>query len=355
MLRHCRHSRMVTLVFLAGLAVTRSAAVTAATAPTAEDAIAELSKTGSRPPAPERLAVLAQVMTAATQREPSNNRWQFGLALVERFERKQAEQLERMKRVVKAEPNNSQYQFQLGQAQMASITDGMGMFAVAGRAGDARDAWEEAVRLDPANIYAHYAVAQYYIEARKRGGVFFGSYAKAAEHGEVLLHIPNQRGEFWGRIVLGQVAAAQEQWAEMSRQLVAAESAPGEGADPKVALLIEANALLNDKQDPAAALPVLARMEAHGTDPNDTNLPFFRGMANKSLGHCEKATDDFQRVLKINAAARNSRFALAECLDKAGDRPAAIAQYEEFAKRFPKDNRAKAADNAIKRLRKAGA
>lgn len=323
--------------------------------PSPEEVVAQISKPGSLSLIPERIALFGEVMTAAVEREPANNRWQFGLALVERFQGKQAEQLERMKRVVKAEPTNSHYRFELGQAYMASITREMGMLSMAGRAGDARDAWEEAIRLDPTNIYAHYAAAQYYIEARKQGGILFGSYSKAAGHGEALLKVPNQRGEFWGRLVLGQVAGAQEKWDEMSRQFVAAETAPGDGADPKVALLMYANALLNEKKDADAALPVLARYETRGTDPNDTNLPFFRGMANKNLGHCDKATPDFQKVLAINAAARNTRFALAECLDQAGDRPGAIAQYEEFTKRFPKDDRAKSAEEAVKRLRRSGA
>jgi TolA-binding protein len=57
-------------------------------------------------------------------------------------------------------------------------------------------------------------------------------------------------------------------------------------------------------------------------------------------------------VLAKQPDARNTRFALATCLEKLGRKPEAAGHYDEFAKRFPKDERAGKAREQATKLRK---
>src|SRR5260221_273641 len=67
------------------------------------------------------------------------------------------------------------------------------------------------------------------------------------------------RGEYQGRIVLAGIAAQKEDWAKMSKEYTAAETAEGDGADPVNALRSQAFLLLTKKKDPQAALPIAER------------------------------------------------------------------------------------------------
>jgi tetratricopeptide (TPR) repeat protein len=123
----------------------------------------------------------------------------------------------------------------------------------------------------------------------------------------------------------------------------------GEGASPAAALSSLAWTLINQKEDPAAALPVLDRYDRIAK-PDDTAPAFFRAEAYRALKRHREAADLYAKVLAANPAAVNSRWGMAECLEALGDRKAAAAQYEEFAKRFPKDDRASKARERAKKL-----
>jgi len=55
-------------------------------------------------------------------------------------------------------------------------------------------------------------------------------------------------------------------------------------------------------------------------------------------------------VLAARPEARGSRWGAAVCHDQLGQKDAARRDYEEFARRFPNDDRAKEAKVASKRL-----
>jgi len=55
-------------------------------------------------------------------------------------------------------------------------------------------------------------------------------------------------------------------------------------------------------------------------------------------------------VIAKFAGARGSRWGAAVCREQLGQKVEARRDYEEFARRFPEDDRAKEAKSAIKRL-----
>ena len=150
-------------------------------------------------------------------------------------------------------------------------------------------------------------------------------------------------------MVLAQIAAHDENWTEMSRQLVAAETAPGDGADPAGAMRSHAWLLLNRKKDPQAALPVVERY-AKIAKPDDVTAVYLDAEVHRQLGRCAEALPKFDQVLAKYAEARGSRWGAAVCREQLGQKEASRHDYEEFARRFPDDDRAKEAKAALKRL-----
>ena len=326
---------------------------------TAEEAFARVVRpVWARDPLPSdaELDQARRALEAAATREPGNVRWAYGLAHVARIDalrargdataaakRKQAKEL--FEKVVERSPGSADDQFWYGDACFEMIDD-VGFLSKASLASSGRKAFEKAIELDPGHVAARYALGIFFSKAPSIAG---GSTAKAKEQGEALLKLPGGRGEYWGRMLLARIAAADKDWAEMSRQYTAAETAKGEGADPIGALQNQIVQLLNVKKDPAAALPVIARYRA-AAKPDDVAPDFFEGDARRQLGQYEQAAAAFERVLARTPEARNSRFLLAECYEKLGNRAEARKNYDEFARRFPADDRAAKAKDASKRL-----
>jgi tetratricopeptide (TPR) repeat protein len=176
-------------------------------------------------------------------------------------------------------------------------------------------AFEKAIALDPNHVAARIGLSQFYLGAP---GIAGGSVAKARAQGEALLALPDKRGEFQGRMVLGGIAAHESDWAEMSRQLTAAE-------------------------------PVVARyLKAASAD--DLTAVFLDGEVKRELGRCAEALPRYDQVIAKVANARGSRWGAAVCREQLGQKDAARKDYEEFARRFPTDDHAKEAQAAIKRL-----
>ncbi len=333
----------------AGAIATSSDATEASAAALAEPFVQSLER--SRSLELVELEQASAAIRAAAAADPTNRRWQLGVAMVERRLGNGEESLRLVRQLVEAEPNNAQYQFELGQSIMAAMPRDAGMLKMIDISGDARDAWEEAVKLDPSHVYARYALAQYYMQARKQGGRLFGSYAKAKEHGEAMLKLAGPDGPFWGNVILGQLAAAQERWDDMAVHFKAAEAAPPEPEFVQMVVVSHASALLRDKKDPAGAMPIIERLIAM-SDASQITGRFFKAEAHRELKQWGPAIESYRDVLAINPDAQNSRFFLAECLEQTGDKAGAAAEYEEFARRFPDADRAKKATAAAKRLRK---
>lgn len=325
---------------------------------TPDSAIARLTEEGTTGPTAPELNAIEAALKQAIAKEPKNARWHYGLGMLERA-RRDADAIEATRRphadaflkhmteATKLDKKNPEYFFQLGEATMGSIKPTDGFMTMASVAGDAKDAWTQALELDENNISARYAMALYELQARKQGGMLFGSYKTAKKHAEKLLTLP--KGKHLGHLALASIAAAQEEWDEMTRQYGLAEQAAANDNQRGNAMYAHANALVNDKKDPKAAMPIIDRMVA--ARPDNYSVYFLRATARKLAGDCAGAIDDFKQVLARNPEARNTRFMLAECYESTGDSAGAVAMYEEFKAKFPGDNRADQADKAIKRLK----
>jgi len=315
-------------------------------------------------PLPKDPAVLAKALSAVSSSTPSDAvgeakralgslsskergeaRWLFVEAMLDRVERDWKAMRDVMERLVALEPTRAEYQFWYGNSIFNGIDD-LGVFSKMSSAKKGRDAYAEAVRLDPNHVDARVALAQFYSEAPRVVG---GSVEKTREQAQALLALPGGRGAFQGRMLLARLAAKDKDWAEMSRQYQAAEAAGGEGANPAAALASHAYALLRQKEDPAASLPVLDRYD-RVAKPDDTWPAFCRGEAYRALGRHREAVDLYTKVLAANPGALNTRWGIAESLEALGDRKAAAAHYAEFAKRFPKDDRAAKARGRAEKL-----
>jgi len=306
-------------------------------------------------PKPEELAEVRKVLEAQAKREPQSARWIYALARVATIEtdraqgdaakNKHKEALKGFEKAVELAPDNAEYQYWLGAASFEHL-DAVGMLSKMSLASGGRKAFEKAIAIDPNTVGARIGLAQFFLLAP---GIAGGSVEKAKALGDALVAIPEKRGEFQGRMVLARVAAHEKDWTEMSRQLTLAETAGGVGADPVAALRTQAWNLLNQKKDPEAAAPVVARyLKAAPAD--DVTAWFLDGEVKRQLGHCAEALPQYDRVLAEHPDARGSRWGAAVCRDQLGQKEVARKNYEEYASRFPNDDRAKEAKAAIKRL-----
>jgi tetratricopeptide (TPR) repeat protein len=306
-------------------------------------------------PQPADLASARKILEAQSAKEPKNARWAFALGRALTFEAdaisgdaekdKRKDAFEAFERAVDLQPGNADYQYWLGSASFEHIDD-VSMLSKMSLASGGRKAFEKAIAIDPIMIAPRIGLAQFFLGAPAIAG---GSVEKAKQQGEGLIAISEKRGEFQGRMVLARVAAHEKDWAEMSRQLTLAETAGGVGADPAVALRSQASYLLNEKKDPQAAAPVVARYVKLAS-PDDLTALYLDGETKRQLGRCADALVVYDQVLAKRAEARGSRWGAAVCRDQLGQKDAARKDYEEYARRFPSDARAKEAKAAIKRL-----
>lgn len=307
------------------------------------------------PPKPEDVAAARKVLNAQAAKEPKAAKWIFALGRTASIEADQAtgdaakakrkDALERFEHAAEMEQGNADYQFWLGSGAFDHLDD-VGMLSKMSRASEGRKAFEKAVTLDPGHVAARVGLSQFYLGAPAIAG---GSVEKAKAQGDALLAIPGKRGEYQGRIVLAGIAARDENWVEMSRQLTLAETAEGDGADPVGALRSHAWFLLNKKKDAQAALPIVERY-VKAAPADDVTAWFFDGEVKRQLGRCADALPRYDQVLAKRAEARGSRWGAAVCREQLGQKDAARRDYEEYARRFPDDERAKEAKAAIKRL-----
>ncbi|HEX6853605.1 MAG TPA: tetratricopeptide repeat protein [Candidatus Polarisedimenticolaceae bacterium] len=311
---------------------------------TAEEAVALLAADGPRP-SKEVLEAATALIDAAAKQEPANTRWRFGRAIALMYSGNQSEAKALFEAVAAAEPARSEYQYWYGASVFETI-DEVGMLGKMSAASKGKAALEKAIALDPGNVRARQALFRFYLEAP---GIAGGSVERAREQAQATAALP--AGAFRGRMMLGEVAAKEEDWAAMSKAYVAAETAGGTGASPTSAMTAHAFQLIRAKKDPAAALPVIERL-AKVEKPGEYTSDFLRGEARSALGDCAGAVESYARVLEKQPDARNTRYSMAACLEKLGRKGEAATHYDEFARRFPKDDRAgKARDQAAK-LRK---
>lgn len=295
-------------------------------------------------PAEQRDAIQSAIERDAAA-QPADARLALGMALVKQMQGDNKAAREHAERAVKLSPDSADAHYWLGNTVFAGIGQA-GMLDKASLASKGRKAYEKTIELNPAHAGARYALAQFYLGAPAIAG---GSDRKAREEAQALLKIED--GAFLGRMTLGQLAAKEKKWDDMAREYAAAEQAAERDDRRAWALRSWAWSLIDSKKDPSAALPLIERYAAVAP-PTDPTLHYFRGRAAQELSRPAEAAEHYRQALAISPNARNSGFALAECLEKAGDAAGALAAYEAFIERHKDDSRAGDAKKAVKRLKK---
>ena len=306
-------------------------------------------------PAVADVEAAKKVLEAQMAKEPSNAQWTYAAGRASALQADltrgdgskplHKEALERFQKAAGMDPNKAEYQFWFANACFDRVDD-VNMFSQMSLASDGKKAFEKAIALDPSYVEPHVGLAQFFLQAPSIAG---GSVDKAKAQGEALLAIPDHKGEFQGRLVLGGIAAQQEHWDEMSKQYTLAESAGGAGADPVTALRTHAWQLLNKKKDAKAAEPVVERY-LKVARPDDYTARFLDAEVKRVTGRCADALPRYDEILAKVDGARGSRWGAAVCHDTLGQKDAAKREYEEYVKRFPDDARTKEAKAALKRL-----
>lgn len=268
------------------------------------------------------------------------------LLLRAKGERKQAKT--QIDELAKSKPDVAIYQATLGTLCFETISDA-GMFEKMSLASAGRKAYERAIELDSSLIEPRMGLARFYMQAPGYAG---GSIKKAEEQASALVALPEGKGELYGRLLLADIAAEKSDWTAMTEQFELAENLKGAAANPTNAYRTHAATLLNKKKDPSAALVVIERYKAVAA-PDDASVWYLTGEAKRATGDEAGAIDAFAKAVELSPQAINSRWNLAELLEKAGRYDEAAVNYREFAKRNPTDARAAKATEAAARCEAA--
>lgn len=296
---------------------------------------------------PEEYAAMLAVVDSASEASPGEARWVVARSVLERRLGNKGRAVELAEQAVKLDPASAIARCAYGTALFENINN-VGMFSKMSVAGDGEAAYLKALELDPTLTEPRFGLVQFYANAP---GIAGGSLKKARQHAQALVDLGG-RWESSGHSLLAMVAAKDEDWEEaVKRHRLASEKATT-ARDRSDALGALGLMLVREKKDPAAALSVADEARALGV-AEDTTADFVTGLARQQLKQYDLAVPAFREVIRKNPAAVNSRFALAECLEKTGDKAGAASVYEEFASKFPKDGRAADADSRAKKLRNA--
>ncbi|MBX3379851.1 MAG: hypothetical protein KF805_07130 [Phycisphaeraceae bacterium] len=291
-------------------------------------------RTGKAPTASE-LAAIEACITSALAAHPADERARYAKALFDRFKGERKSAKESLEALVKQSPAVAEYHATYG-TLCFEVIGSAGTFEKMGLASTGRAEYEKAIELDSTLLEPRVGLGRFFLMAPGYAG---GSYRKAEVQANALIAIPDGTGEVYGRSLLADIYADKGEWAKMDEQYQLAESCKGAGANPSVAMRGHAQVLLTKKKDPAAALVVIERYQVAAA-PDDAAPWYLAGEAKKALGDDNGAIAGFARVVEINPQAANSRFALAELLEKNRRYTEAAQQYTEFAARCPQDSRA---------------
>ena len=306
-------------------------------------------------PTPEQLAAARKVLEAQAATEPKEAKWAYALGRIADREAETATgvtraakheaALKHLRRAVELNPNLALYQFWLGSMAFDRISD-VNMVSKVSLASEGRKAFEKAVELDPNHLPARVGLVQYYLRAPAIAG---GSVDKAKVQAEAMLHVPDHAGDYQAQMAYAGIAVHEKNWKEMSRRYTLAEKSQGVGSDPLATLRTNAMMLLTRANDPNAAAPVVERYVTLAP-ADDVSALFLDAELKRQLGRCAEALPQYDKVLAKVPEARGSRLGAAACREQLGQKDAAKRDYKEFLKRYPKDERAAEAKEALKRL-----
>ncbi len=294
----------------------------------------------------EELDTLGSAIERDLRTNPNDARLQLAMAIIEQTRDNHKAARDHAEKATTLEPKNAEAHYWLGNVVFGGINDA-GMLDKMSLASKGRKAYETAVELDPNHVGARYGLAQFYLGAP---GIAGGSEKKAKENADALLTI--EGGAFFGNMLQAQIASSDKKWDDVVKFYAAAENAAADDGERSWALRSWSWTLIDQKGDPQAAMPLVDRWQTIA-EADDPTPPFVRGRALLDLGKPAEAAAEYRKVLAIRPDSANASFALADCLEKAGQQEDALAQYEAFLAKHGDDKRVGDAKKAIKRLKKA--
>lgn len=278
--------------------------------------------------------------------DPGNWRFALAMAALEQYAGNGSASLEWAERAVDASPRRADAHYAHGMALLLTVED-VSIFRKMGRAKAARDAWEEAVRLDGEHAPARLALAGFYLFAP---GIAGGDADLGQEHARALTNIDG-----WGHlghVLMGTHAAREEEWREMRGHFTAAEQAAEDPGDRDEAVRAHVFALLRQKEDASAAKrEALAALERH--DDAGPTVRYALAEAHRALGEWADAEDAYRAVLDASDEAPNSIVGLGLVLSEQGDHAGAAAAFERYLREHPEGSRIEEARDGLRRARRA--
>lgn len=292
-----------------------------------------------------KLDAAAEALKPAAEREPTNARWQTGMAIVSVTKRDFKAAKTYAEKAVELDAKNAAAQYWLGNALFNDINN-VGMFDKMSYASKGRKAYEKAIEADPKHVGARMGLIQFYLNAP---GVAGGSVKKAKELAKEVAAIPGS--EVVGHTQLAAALSKDGEHDAASSEFDAAFGFATTDAEKRTVLSAKATALLRDKKDYAAAIATAEQILPIAGD-REPSVRYMIGDAKRQQKDYPGAVEQFTLVLTQNPEAMNTRFGLAQCFEAQEKWADAAREYDEFARRFPKDDRAEGAQKSATKMRK---
>ncbi|MEM1330806.1 MAG: hypothetical protein AAGG07_09620 [Planctomycetota bacterium] len=274
--------------------------------------------------------------------EPNEPLWEAALIAVELRNGDSGAAKARAKSARERFKRSADVAYWYGEAQFRTLGRGTGVMDAMGAVDRALPAYRDAIKLDPGHVPARVGLSMYHLNAPWIAGGRKGKAKKLA--GEMLAL---EGGEPWGRFILFQWAMSESK-KQLDQHYRAAIEVCGE--DQRRAMAFQyALHLIEDDPDDDRIPGLLSDIESASAAP-DTMALYARARWHFAAERFAPAVDVLGQVLELDDAARNSRYMLAEALEKLKRRGQAAEQYRLFAEKFPEDDRAGKARKKAKRL-----
>jgi len=292
---------------------------------------------------PEVLAEARGLIRAEADAHPDDASWVFGRGLLAARAGRWADAEPLFERAVELDGAVAQHHHWLGNAIFSTI-DQVGLFGKASAAGKGRDAYLEALRLDPDLGGARIGLCEFYLNAP---GIAGGSRKKAREHAERLTRTEGYACH--GHRVLAKIHAREGEWAEARREADRAAETAEPGEERRSMFMAWISITLDKSRHDEAIAAARALRDAQPDDPrNDYTL----GAVFQEAGRHAASVEPLERACAGLPGAASPHWRLAVAYDELDRYADAHASYTRFVERFPDDERAKQATRKAKRLKR---
>ncbi len=238
-------------------------------------------------------------------------------------------------------PNNSDYYFWLGRAYAIKVQR-VGLLKKAGAAKQIKNAFEQAVKLNPDNLEARMALLQFYAFAP---GIIGGSKDNAREQAEQI----RQRSEYQGHLAFGVIHAVNENFDLAAQELRAAMALKPD--DPQAYYQLAFLYARQKQWDQAWEL--MEQLSARR--PEETTVHFYLGrLAIMSEQRLNQGEEHLKKYLETEPNPDRpshafARLLLGDLYKLKGNKQQAAAEYQEALKLDPNFEPAKKALDEIKK------